>query len=180
MASYRCLEESISNPVSPVGLLPSDPRSAPPGPAIASSWEPEPLNSAGLPLPSLTRSLVRCGAMLVNISQDSCSSTSSGRVLVRGPSCPPLVLPMPSALLSFPISASIAGHSMAQPLPQPKPCTRSKSWRQNQNPACLGGKRCDCCPWNSSPSPGVCPHCLCKKETVLLLFFVFCALFLFH
>lgn len=126
MANYRCLKKSISSPVSPMGLLPttSDPRSGPPGPAMASSWETEPLNTAGLPLPLLTPSLVQCGVMLVDISQDSSSSTRSGSILVRGPSCLPLVLPMPSALLSFPISASIAEHGMAQPLPQPKPCAR--------------------------------------------------------
>lgn len=70
-----------------------------------------------------------------------------------------LFQPTQSALLSFPslcfplLSTAWHNNSLRPNLVPVTLPLGSESWRHHQNPACLGGKRCDRCPWNNSPSP---------------------------
>lgn len=77
---------------------------------------------------------------------------------------------------------------MAQQQPQAKPCASylalgQRVMKTSPEPSMPWWEEMYSLPIKQQPITsylGICPNYLCKKETVLLLFFVFCALFLFH
>lgn len=178
LASYRCLR-SVSARVtlclprgfSSASVIADWALSKPPTP---SSREPQLLNPAGLPLASPAH-LPWCDAGLSSARTNQLHELwqrTGEETRLPAPCSPPALCLSPCHQRCSP-SPPFASHCWAQH--GTTTTSGHLSGRFHQNSACLGGKSCDCCPWNNSPSLATwvfplirfarrrlfCFHCLC-------------------